>query len=76
MKQLQAMPENLKDKVLAFFCGNVTTMGFTFLKIPNEMSGIGWKVLATALIGLAGGIAGLVGKDLYVSVKRKIFKRK
>lgn len=67
------MPESVKEKVVAFCAGNVSTMSFTFLKIPDEMMGIGWKILATLLIGLAGGIAGVAGKDIYALAKRKLF---
>jgi hypothetical protein len=73
---VQAMPDPVKEKVVAFLCGNVSTMGFTFLKIPDEMMNIGWKILATALVGLAGGIAGLAGKDLYALVKKRVFINK
>lgn len=68
---VQAMPDPVKEKVVAFLCGSSSTMGFTFLKIPDEMLNIGWKILATALVGLAGGIAGIAGKDLYALVKRR-----
>lgn len=75
--RVQAMPDNVKERMVAFICGNASTMGFTFLKIPDEMMNIGWKILATALIGVAGGIAGLAGKDIYAVVKRKfLFNKK
>lgn len=74
--RVQAMPETLKEKGIAFVCGNVSTMGFTFLRIPDDMMNIGWKILATILIGIAGGIAGVAGKDLYAAIKRKIFYSK
>lgn len=69
------MPEHVKEKVYAFVCGDVSVMGFTFLKIPDEFIGIGWKVAVTIIVGVAGGIAGMAGKDLYAYVKEK-FKRK
>ncbi len=31
----------------------------------------GLKVIATLILGVIGGIAGLLGKDLYASIKRK-----
>lgn len=69
--RIHAMPDSVKEKVVAFLCGGGSTMSFTFLKIPNELMGIGWKIIATILIGVAGGIAGVAGKDLYMIAKKK-----
>jgi hypothetical protein len=71
--RVNTMPANLKETITAFISGNVCTMGFTFLKIPTEFMGIGWKILATIMVGVAGGVAGVAGKDLYGALKRKIF---
>lgn len=70
------MPGSFKEGVLAFFSGNVFITGFTILKMPVEMDGIGWRILATILIGIFGGIAGLAGKDLYAMAKKKAFPKK
>ncbi|HEU4574622.1 MAG TPA: hypothetical protein VFS36_06430 [Chitinophagaceae bacterium] len=72
---VQAMPENVKERVVAFICGDVSVMGFTFLKIPDEMMHLGWKITATLIIGLAGGVAGVAGKDLYAFAKRLVTKK-
>ena len=60
----------VKENLWAFACGDV--MLFTFIGIPPEVSQLGWKVFSTVLLAIAGGIAGMVGKDLYVWVKAKI----
>jgi hypothetical protein len=71
-----AMPEDIKDKAVAFITGDLTVMGFTFIRIPDELINLWWKVLITIVVGIAGGIAGMVGKDLYTLVKSKLFKSK
>lgn len=70
------MPEDFKDKAVAFITGDLTVMGFTFIRIPDELIGVGWKVLITIVVGIAGGIAGMVGKDLYTWCKRLLLKNK
>lgn len=70
-----AMPD-IREKAVAFISGDLAVMGFTFIRIPDELIGVGWKVLITIVVGIAGGIAGMVGKDLYTLVKSLILKRK
>lgn len=67
--KMPALPESVREKVYAFFCGDVTVMGFTFIKIPDELIGIWWKIFITIVLGAAGGFAGLAGKDIYTWVK-------
>jgi hypothetical protein len=73
--RISAMPNDLKENITAFLSGNVFVTGFTFLKMPVALEDIGWRVLATILIGLAGGFAGLAAKDIYQLAKRKFFKK-
>lgn len=40
---------------------------------PTNMAmSFGLKVLATLILGIIGGIAGLLGKDLYMGMKKKL----
>jgi hypothetical protein len=74
--RISAMPNDLKENITAFLSGNVFVTGFTFLKMPVALEDIGWRVLATILIGLAGGFAGLAAKDIYLFAKRWFKKYK
>ena len=68
------MPDNDKEKAVAFICGDLFSMGFIFLKMPDEMMHIGLKIATTLMVGLVGGLAGVAGKDLYAFIKPRIIK--
>jgi hypothetical protein len=70
------MPDHVKEKALAFISGDAAVMYLTFIKIPDEVLSLWWKVVVTIIVGIAGGVAGMIGKDLYVYIKSLILKRK
>jgi len=70
------MPEDEKQKVIAFLSGDFVVTLFFTLGIWNDLAHFGVKVLATVILGVAGGIAGIAGKDAYNRVKRWWKQRK
>lgn len=67
---------DVKQRILAFVCGDVVVTGW--LKIVGILSGItqfGWQVFSVLVLGIAGGIAGVAGKDIYGFLKTEIIKR-
>jgi len=66
------MANDVKEKVISFVCGDVTSMlYFTLSGILSDMTHFGIQVASTLIIGVAGGIAGMIGKDwLYPKIKR------
>ncbi len=77
-----------QDDILAFVCGDALTVQVLFgnpfeifldvVKNPATLMVDGtFKVLSALVVGLVGGGAGLLGKDIYVQfIKPKIFKNK
>jgi hypothetical protein len=64
----------MKTKAIAFFFGDLfVTAHIIFAGIINDFGGFMLKVVATLIIGAAGGIAGMMAKDAYPLVK-KYFK--
>jgi hypothetical protein len=73
---MQAISKNMENKVLAFFCGDLlVTLYIHLAGIIGNLGDFALKVLVTLIIGAVGGLAGMVGKDVYPVIK-KYFKRK
>jgi hypothetical protein len=70
MKQIEY---NMKTKAVAFLCGDLAvTLHIYFAGIVNNFGEFGLKVIGTLIIGAAGGIAGMIAKDYYPTIKRYI----
>lgn len=55
-----------KDKAVAFLCGDCSVTLYVMLGgIGVDLGHFALKVLATVILGAAGGIAGIAGKDIY-----------
>lgn len=64
------MSNEKKNKWLAFIAGDASvTLYQLFGGMWGELGVFGLKVLATIILGIAGGLAGLAGKDLYNHIK-------
>ena len=62
---------------LAFIWGDIFVTIPTLLGIWNDLGGFGMKVISVIILGVAGGIAGVLGKELYErKLKPLIFKSK
>lgn len=74
---MKNMPQRVKDRFLAFIAGDASVTLFQVFagQIFADLGSFGLKVLATIILGIAGGIAGMVGKDLYNFYKSKKKKR-
>jgi hypothetical protein len=60
----------------AFLCGDISvTMYVLFTGMMNDLMLFGAKLITTLIIGAAGGIAGMAGKELY-PVLKTFFKKK
>lgn len=67
--------QHKNTKLVAFICGDLfVTLGQITGNIWADAGHFGVKLLATLVIGIAGGIAGVVGKDLYQHFKEKYKK--
>lgn len=66
----------MKDKVLAFLAGDISVTLFQVFigGIWADLGHFGMKVGATIILGIAGGIAGMAGRDIYNRLKRKYKK--
>ncbi len=62
-----------KDKTIAFLGGDIiVTIFHLFIGgIWADIGNFGVKVGATIILGIAGGMAGMIGKDLYQRFKKK-----
>lgn len=62
----------MKERVIAFASGDVLTMlgMWHVLDLQTMVVDIAFKVVLTALLGLVGGITGLLGKDIYLTIKK------
>ncbi|HUP13107.1 MAG TPA: hypothetical protein VM187_12860 [Niastella sp.] len=73
-------PMGKRLNFIAFLCGDISvTMYLLFTGLVNDLLLFGAKLITTLLIGAAGGIAGMAGKEIYpvlrTALKRK-FKKK
>ena len=60
----------MKTKVIAFICGDLAvTLHIWIAGIIADFGGFMLKVGGTLIIGAAGGIAGMLAKDLYPILK-------
>ena len=75
---LNKLPDDTNDRLRAFFFGDAIVTLYTLLGgIGTEIKEAGVKIVVTIILGVAGGIAGMVGKDIYKWWKmRKIKKQK
>ena len=66
------MPDNTKSNWFAFLCGDLSVTLLQFIAGSwVEIGQFGLKVLVTIILGAAGGIAGMIGKDIYRWYKAK-----
>lgn len=70
------MSSEKKETLLAFFCGDILVTWLWAEHIFQDAGMFLLKLLATIVLGVAGGIAGLVGKDVYRSWKNWRLKQK
>lgn len=63
---------DMKDKALAFIAGDISVTLFQIFVggIWGDLGHFGVKVGATIILGIAGGIAGMIGKDIYNRYKK------
>lgn len=68
---------NMKNKITAFLFGDLTV---TLLQISTnfwqELGDFGVKLIATFTLGVAGGLAGLIAKELLWPKIKKLLKVK
>lgn len=64
----------LNTSMICFFCGDIFSTGF-FLVWSGELSHFILKAFGTLIIGVIGGLAGLLGKDLYPIIKMAIIRK-
>lgn len=65
-----------RDKAIAFIAGDVSvTLYQLFIgDIIHDLGDFGLKVMSTVILGVFGGIAGMVGKDIYNHLKKRRMK--
>lgn len=68
------------NKVVAFVSGDLAVTIWVFLgglgNFWHTLGDFGLKIAATVILGIAGGVAGLIGKDLLYPRLMKFLKRK
>lgn len=68
------------NKVVAFISGDLAVTIWVFLgglgNFWHTLGDFGLKIAATVILGIAGGVAGLIGKDLLYPRLIKFLKRK
>lgn len=68
------------NKVVAFISGDLAVTIWVFLgglgNFWHTLGDFGLKIAATVILGIAGGVAGLIGKDLLYPRLMKFLKRK
>ena len=68
------------NKVVAFISGDLAVTILVFLgglgNFWHTLGDFGLKIAATVILGIAGGVAGLIGKDLLYPRLMKFLKRK
>ena len=68
------------NKAVAFISGDITVTIWVFLgglgNFWHTLGDFGLKIAATVILGIAGGVAGLVGKDWLYPLLIKLLKRK
>ena len=71
-----AMENNAASFIGGFSLSVLANWQWIFAQIhidPTNMAmGFALKVIATLILGVIGGIAGLIGKDLYTGFKKKL----
>ena len=67
------MKMKIGDRALAFIAGDVSVTLFQIFigGIWADIGHFGLKIAATIILGIAGGLAGMVGKDLYNKFKKR-----
>ena len=62
----------MKERIIAFTSGDLLTMlgMWHVLDLQTMVVDIAFKVMLTALLGIVGGITGLLGKDIYLILKK------
>jgi hypothetical protein len=68
------MKKEVKDNIVAII-GGETLMLFSCAGIINDVSAIAMKVFITIVLSVAGGVAGMVGKDLYSTFLKPVAYR-
>lgn len=71
------MHYHISDTVVSFWGGFILTIGKIMLQVNFHefMNMAPWKLLMTLAVGVMGGAAGIIGKELIYYIKKK-FKRK
>ncbi len=67
------MNHNRYDSLLAFATGDMLVMAITWLHL--DLLALGIKLLMTLLLGIIGGAGGLLGKDIYELLKKKLYDK-
>lgn len=72
------MPDKMKEKALAFIAGDISVTLYQIFGngIWDDIGHFGLKVLATIILGAAGGVAGMAAKDIYNYFKKRNNKNK
>lgn len=70
------MPHRIYDTAIAFWFGMTSSIGSIMLQVNyTEFINLApWKLLMTLCVGVLGGVAGVLGKELVYYVKRKLKK--
>lgn len=70
------MPHRMYDTAIAFWGGMTSSIGVMMLQINSSefASMVLWKMLMTGCVGIIGGIAGVLGKEIVYLIKRIIKK--
>ena len=68
----------MKERIIAFASGDLLTMAgmWHVLDLQTMVVDIVFKVVLTAVLGIVGGITGLLGKDIYLMLKKLKNERK
>lgn len=65
----------MKNKIVAFIMGDITvTLCQILSNFWHDLGLFAIKIIATLILGIAGGVAGLIGKDYVYPWIKKIVK--